>query len=151
MNIISLSKGLQATVYSAKNSGVCAAFLSNVHSKQDATVRFNGVSYNLPAWSVSILPVCKKVVYNTARISIQTSLMGMEQVSMESLHPVGTSSGDRGKISVNWSWHKEDVAIWGENEFSAHGLLEQLSTVLDKSDYLWYTTRYSEPVINFFI
>lgn len=68
---------------------------------------------------------------------------------MKSLHPVGTSSGDRGKIFVNWSRHKEYVGIWGENKFSAHGLLEKLSTTLDKSDYLWYTIRYFELVINF--
>jgi len=76
------------------------------------------------------------------QISTQTSLMGMELVSMESLHSVATSSGDTGKISVNWSWHREDVGIWGQDKFSARGLLEQLSTVLDKSDYLWYTIRY---------
>lgn len=83
------------------------------------------------------------------QISIHTSLMGMEQVSMESLHPIGTSSEDRGKISVNWSWHKEDVGIWGENKFSTHILLEKLNTILDKSYYLWYTIRYYELIINF--
>eukprot|EP00928_Gymnodinium_smaydae_P016376 TRINITY_DN16131_c0_g1_i1.p1 TRINITY_DN16131_c0_g1~~TRINITY_DN16131_c0_g1_i1.p1 ORF type:complete len:665 (+),score=-23.34 TRINITY_DN16131_c0_g1_i1:133-2127(+) len=145
VNTISLGQGLKATVYSTKNSGVCAAFLSNVHRKQDATVQYNGASYNLPAWSVSVLPDCKNVIYNTAKVSIQTSLMGMEQVSMESLHPVATSSGDTGKVSVYWSWHKEDVGIWGQDKFSARGLLEQLSTVLDKSDYLWYTISVNIP------
>ena len=82
------------------------------------------------------------------QISTQTSQMGMEQVSMESLHPIATSSGDTGKI---WSWHKEDVGIWGQGKFSAQGLLEQLSTALDKSDYLWYAIRYYEPVIKFYI
>ena len=66
---IKFALNMQATVYSAKNSGVCVTFLSNVHSKQDATVRFNGVSYNLPAWSVSVFPDCKNVIYNTARVS----------------------------------------------------------------------------------
>jgi len=66
---IKLTLNMQATVYSVKNSGVCAAFLSNVNSKQDATVQFSGASYNLPAWSVSVLPDCKNVVYNTAKVS----------------------------------------------------------------------------------
>ena len=77
--------------------------------------------------------------------------MGMEQVSMEFLHSVATSSEDTGNLSTKWSWHKEDVGIWGQGKFSAQGLLEQLSTALDKSDYLWYAIRYYEPVINFCI
>ena len=68
--------------------------------------------------------------------------MGMEQVSMDFLHSVATSSEDTRNLSTNWSWHKEDVGIWGQDSFSAQGLLEQLNTVLDKSDYLWYTIRY---------
>ncbi|CAL5436193.1 unnamed protein product [Camellia sinensis] len=48
-------------------SGLCTAFLANVDSQSDAIVNFNGNSYNLPAWSVSILPDCKNVVLNTAK------------------------------------------------------------------------------------
>ena len=69
--------------------------------------------------------------------------MGMEQVSMEFLYSVETSSRDTGNLSTRWSWSKEYVGIWGQDHFSAQGLLEQLSTVLDKSDYLWYTIRYA--------
>ena len=68
--------------------------------------------------------------------------MGMEQVSMKSLHSVATSSGDTGNLSTSWSWSKKDVGIWGQDHFSTHGLLEHLNTILDKSDYLWYTIRY---------
>jgi len=138
VNTTLLGKHLEATVYS-KGSSLCAAFLSNKGLNHAATVQFNGNTYQLPAWSVSILPDCKNVVFNTAKVSVQTSLMGMEQVSTQSLHPAAASNVDTGNLSTNWSWHKEDVGIWGKDHFSAQGLLEQLYTVLDKSDFLWYT------------
>lgn len=34
----------------------------------DAVVTFNGNSYHVPAWSVSILPDCKTVVFNSAQV-----------------------------------------------------------------------------------
>ncbi|KAK4347099.1 hypothetical protein RND71_033438 [Anisodus tanguticus] len=51
-----------------KTSNDCAAFLANYGSSSDANVTFNGKSYFLPAWSVSILPDCKNVIFNTAKI-----------------------------------------------------------------------------------
>ena len=43
--------------------------------------------------------------------------------------------------SSEWSWYKETVGVWGNNSFVAPGLLEQINTTKDTSDYLWYTTR----------
>lgn len=51
------------------SSGACAAFLANINT-QDATVKFNGMTYQLPGWSVSILPDCKNVAFNTAQVHI---------------------------------------------------------------------------------
>lgn len=48
----------------------CAAFISNLNDTFDANVTFNGNTFNLPAWSVSILPDCKNVIFNTARVSV---------------------------------------------------------------------------------
>ncbi|XP_057839165.2 beta-galactosidase 8 isoform X2 [Cryptomeria japonica] len=140
MHSISFGHDLQATVYSVNSSGICAAFLSNTHPRKDATVQFNGKSYYLPAWSVSILPDCKHAVFNTAKISTQTSSMAMEKVGLESLLPAETetSSSDT-KPSINWSWHKEPIGIRSGENFSSNGLLEQLYTAKDKSDFLWYT------------
>lgn len=59
----------QATVYKTE-SGLCSAFLANWDTKTDATVNFNGNSYHLPAWSVNILPDCKNVVLNTAKVCL---------------------------------------------------------------------------------
>lgn len=49
-------------------SGDCSAFLSNYDSKSAATVLFNNMHYNLPPWSVSILPDCRNAVFNTAKV-----------------------------------------------------------------------------------
>jgi hypothetical protein len=58
---------LQADVYTDQSGG-CVAFLSNVDSEKDKVVTFQSRSYDLPAWSVSILPDCKNVAFNTAKV-----------------------------------------------------------------------------------
>lgn len=57
----------QADVYT-DSSGACAAFIANTNNKTDKIVEFRNASYHLPAWSVSILPDCKNVVFNTAKV-----------------------------------------------------------------------------------
>ncbi|KAL6575903.1 hypothetical protein OROHE_000374 [Orobanche hederae] len=53
---------LEASDYKS-GSGSCSAYLANFGSSFDANVTFNG----LPAWSVSFLPDCKNVFFNTAK------------------------------------------------------------------------------------
>lgn len=62
-----VSSFIQSSVF--KSSGACAAFLGNFGQTTHANVTFNGMQYDLPPWSISILPDCKTVVYNTARVS----------------------------------------------------------------------------------
>lgn len=57
----------QADVYT-DSSGSCAAFLSNSDDKNDKKAVFRNTSYDLPAWSVSILPDCKNAVFNSAKV-----------------------------------------------------------------------------------
>lgn len=59
---------IQAHVFRSK-SGSCAAFLANYDQHSFATVSFANRHYNLPPWSISILPDCKNTVFNTARVS----------------------------------------------------------------------------------
>ncbi|KAJ8438366.1 hypothetical protein Cgig2_027351 [Carnegiea gigantea] len=65
---LSLGHLLEANVYT-DSSGICAAFISNAGNKTGAVVEFRSKMYHLLAWSVSILPDCKNVVYNTAKVS----------------------------------------------------------------------------------
>ena len=57
----------QAYVFKSKN-GACAAFLSNYHTNSAVKVRFSGRHYDLPAWSISILPDCRTAIFNTATV-----------------------------------------------------------------------------------
>ena len=59
---------LQARFYEQPGTKVCAAFLASNNSKEAETVKFMGQEYYLPARSISILPDCKNVVYNTMTV-----------------------------------------------------------------------------------
>ncbi|XP_023918924.1 beta-galactosidase 8 [Quercus suber] len=129
--VTSLGPNLEAAVY--KTGSKCAAFLANVGTQSDATVKFNGNSYRLPAWSVSILPDCKNVVLNTAKINSATMVPSFIHQSLNS--NVDSSEA----IGSDWSWINEPVGISLDSAFVKLGLLEQINTTADKSDYLWYS------------
>ncbi|CAL5377126.1 unnamed protein product [Camellia sinensis] len=115
----------QAHVFSSE-SGDCAAFLSNYHLETTSRVTFRGVHYDLPPWSISILPDCKNVVFNTAKVGVQTSQMQMLPTNAELL---------------SWETFSEDISSADEDsKITVVGLLEQLNVTRDTSDYLWYMT-----------
>ncbi|KAL5072354.1 hypothetical protein RYX36_011338 [Vicia faba] len=74
--VTSLGTYQQAHVFSAGTAG-CAAFLANYHVQSAATVVFNNKHYDLPPWSISILPDCKTSVFNTAKISPGVWFIGL--------------------------------------------------------------------------
>jgi hypothetical protein len=45
-------------------------------------------------------------------------------------------------LGSSWSWIYEPVGISKNDAFVKPGLLEQINTTADKSDYLWYSLRY---------
>ncbi|KAK8707102.1 hypothetical protein V6N13_058167 [Hibiscus sabdariffa] len=51
----------------------CAAFLANYDTKYSVNVTFGNAQYELPRWSISILPYCKTTVFNTARLGAKSS------------------------------------------------------------------------------
>ncbi|KAG5566745.1 hypothetical protein RHGRI_002326 [Rhododendron griersonianum] len=130
--ISSLGSNLEASVYKT-GSGLCAAFLANIDTQSDATVNFNGNSYQLPPWSVSILPDCKNVVLNTAKINSATTIPKF--VRQSSSNAIDASGG----FLAGWSWFNEPVGISSSNAVTKPGLLEQINTTADESDYLWYS------------
>uniref|UniRef100_A0A0A0LGB3 beta-galactosidase n=1 Tax=Cucumis sativus TaxID=3659 RepID=A0A0A0LGB3_CUCSA len=115
----------EAHVFKSK-SGACAAFLSNYNPRSYATVAFGNMHYNIPPWSISILPDCKNTVFNTARVGAQTAIMKMSPVPMHE--------------SFSWQAYNEEPASYNEKAFTTVGLLEQINTTRDATDYLWYTT-----------
>ncbi|XP_042042669.1 beta-galactosidase 3-like [Salvia splendens] len=115
----------QAHIFTSK-SGHCTAFLSNYHWDASARVTFNKMHYDLPPWSISILPDCKTVAFNTATMRSKTSLPQMLPTNVQ---------------MVSWETFNEDISS-SDNDarITVVGLLEQLNVTRDASDYLWYTT-----------
>ncbi|CBI17431.3 hypothetical protein VitviT2T_005599 [Vitis vinifera] len=124
--VSSLGSFQQAHVYSS-DAGDCAAFLSNYDTKSSARVMFNNMHYNLPPWSISILPDCRNAVFNTAKVGVQTAHMEMLPTNAEML---------------SWESYDEDISSLDDSStFTTLGLLEQINVTRDASDYLWYITR----------
>lgn len=59
---------MQVRTFEKPESNICAAFITNNHSTEAATISFRGSNYFLPAHSISVLPDCKTVVYNTQSV-----------------------------------------------------------------------------------
>ncbi|XP_010521248.1 PREDICTED: beta-galactosidase 10 [Tarenaya hassleriana] len=126
---VSLGPSLEADVYT-DSSGACAAFLSNTGNKTDMTVVFRNASYHLPAWSVSVLPDCKNVVFNTAKVTSQTSKVEMLPEDLK----------QNGKKDLEWQVFTEKPGLWGEADFVKNELVDHINATKDTTDYLWYTT-----------
>ncbi|XP_076914228.1 beta-galactosidase 3-like [Bidens hawaiensis] len=121
----SLGSYEQAHVFSSTTGG-CAAFLANYHINSSATVRFRNNHYDLPPWSISILPDCKNVAFNTAQVGSKTSVVSWLPTNVNKL---------------DWQTFSEDVSsVDSDSKMTVFGLLDQLSVTRDASDYLWYST-----------
>ncbi|KAF6168119.1 hypothetical protein GIB67_011504 [Kingdonia uniflora] len=113
---------LIAHVYKYQLGG-CAAFLVNYNSDSFARVAFGVMHYSLPPWSISILPDYKNTVFNTARVSSQSSQKKMVPV----------------QDVFSWQSYNEEAATYNDNLNTLIGLLEQINTTRDVTDYLWYS------------
>ncbi|CAN6439391.1 unnamed protein product [Victoria cruziana] len=122
--VTNLGSFQQAHVFSSESGG-CAAFLTNTDPKLTARVFFNNMHYYLPPWSTSILPDCRNVVFNTAKVGVQTSKVQMS---------LGSSR------SLSWETYDENINSYEDNSITMVGLLEQINVTRDASDYLWYKT-----------
>uniref|UniRef100_A0A0D3EQH4 Beta-galactosidase n=1 Tax=Oryza barthii TaxID=65489 RepID=A0A0D3EQH4_9ORYZ len=120
--VTSLGNAQKSSVFRS-STGACAAFLDNKDKVSYARVAFNGMHYDLPPWSISILPDCKTTVFNTARVGSQISQMKMEWAG-----------------GFAWQSYNEEINSFGEDPFTTVGLLEQINVTRDNTDYLWYTT-----------
>ncbi|KAL6515520.1 hypothetical protein OROHE_018554 [Orobanche hederae] len=122
---LSLGTLQEAYVYSG-DKGECAAFLVNTDVRNNAEVRFLNRTYRLPFKSISILPDCKTVAFNTAKVSTQFSTRSRQPA-------VKLDSPER------WEEYNEVVPVFDDPSLKSDLLLEQMSTTKDASDYLWYT------------
>eukprot|EP01018_Ginkgo_biloba_P019618 Gb_41532 [translate_table: standard] len=143
---LSLGASQEVHIYS-DGSGICAAFLANTDEEHDVDVNFQNISYHLPAWSVSILPDCKNVAFNTAKVGTQTSSIEMQPTDLKLLLFEDKSNG-----VVQWETFEEEIGIWGDTAFTTNGFIDHINTTKDTTDYLWYTISVEvdekEPLFN---
>ncbi|GAB2277284.1 Beta-galactosidase 10 [Dionaea muscipula] len=135
--LVSLGPLQEADVF-VDSSGACAAFLANMDDKNDTVVEFRNTSYNLPAWSVSILPDCKNVVFNTAKVGVHTSIV---QMVPENLEPSVAYPKKDFKV-LQWEVFEEKAGLWTNPDFSRIGFIDHINTTKDKTDYLWLVTSF---------
>ncbi|KAJ8447879.1 hypothetical protein Cgig2_012014 [Carnegiea gigantea] len=126
---------MQVYVFEAESS--CAAFLVNYDFRREATVLFRNSSYTLPPKSISILPDCKTVAFNTAKASLLELLFVSAQYNTRSM--VTSIKFDS---EEQWKEFRETVPLFDDKLLQSNRLLDQISTAKDMSDYLWYTSRF---------
>ncbi|KAK8535407.1 hypothetical protein V6N13_081542 [Hibiscus sabdariffa] len=118
-----LGRNQEAHVFRSRST--CAAFLANYDAEYSVKVKFGNGQYDLPRWSISILPDCKTVVFNTARV-------GIAPRSQPAMVPVNSS--------FSWQSYNEQSPTADQDVFVHNGLWEQIYLTRDASDYLWYMT-----------
>ncbi|MBA0568081.1 hypothetical protein Golob_005598 [Gossypium lobatum] len=122
--VTSLGSNQEAHVFKSK-SGACAAFLANYDTKYSVEVTFGSAHYELPRWSITILPDCKTAVFNTARLGAQSSEKKMVLAN----------------TAFSWQSYNEESPSADDQDVTVHdGLWEQIYITRDATDYLWYMT-----------
>jgi len=113
-----------------KKANLCAAILVN-QDKCESTVQFRNSSYRLSPKSVSVLPDCKNVAFNTAKVNAQYNTRTRKA---------------RQNLSSPQMWEEftETVPSFSETSIRSESLLEHMNTTQDTSDYLWQTTRFQQ-------
>ncbi|GAA0143573.1 galactosidase [Lithospermum erythrorhizon] len=117
---------IEITTWEKPGTKICAAFLANNNTDVDLAVNFRGVNFVLPSESVSILPDCKTVVYNTQQIVGQHNSRNME--------PSATAS------NLKWEVYQERVPSINDLKRKSESPLELYSFTRDTTDYAWYST-----------
>ncbi|XP_042758061.1 beta-galactosidase 15 [Lactuca sativa] len=124
-----MGNSVSASIYQSNDGTGC--FLSNTNTTSDARVSFQGAIYDIPAWSVSVLPDCKNEVYNTAKVNTETWVIEKK-----------ANQTEQEPVPLKWAWRHEnidDTVIKGKGDKSASKLMDQ-KAANDVSDYLWYMT-----------
>ncbi|KAF2532781.1 hypothetical protein F2Q70_00033641 [Brassica cretica] len=120
-----LGPDTEVRYYEQPGTNVCAAFLANNNTREPNTVKFKGQKFVLPSRSISILPDCKTVVYNTAQIVAQHSWRNFVK-------------SEKNSKGLKFDMYSENVPSKVEGDTLIPGELYYLTK--DKTDYAWYTT-----------
>ncbi|KAK8626720.1 hypothetical protein V6N13_134352 [Hibiscus sabdariffa] len=121
-----LGHGLEARVWQQAGTSTCAAFLANNDTTAPVTVHFKGGEYYLPPNSISVLPDCKTMVYNSHMITAQHNARNVV----------------RSKVTdkIEWKMYKEALPSQFTNK--APEPQEFYHLTKDTTDYVWYSTSF---------
>ncbi|XP_015581880.2 beta-galactosidase 13-like [Ricinus communis] len=120
-----LGEDQEARFYEQPGSKLCAAFLTNNDSRSGQTVEFRGREYHLPPRSISVLPDCKTVVYNTMTIVSQHNARNFEKSK---------------KANKKLKWEMAPEVIPTQLKVTSKVPMELYGLTKDVTDYAWYTT-----------
>ncbi|GAB2267879.1 hypothetical protein Dimus_002855 [Dionaea muscipula] len=127
------SAQLQSMVYEKPEQGICAAFLKNSDSHVAHTIKFRGKDYFLPKKSITILPDCQTIVFNTDQIVSQHSARYFTKPEV---------------TNKNLKWEMTTETIPKEGSYYHRKPVEQYAMAKDASDYLWYTTSIELDILD---
>ncbi|KAL0543715.1 hypothetical protein IC582_018819 [Cucumis melo] len=152
------------TDYGHSTTGKSSCFIGNAENG-DRNVTFGDRTYNIPGWSVGILPDCKSEVYNTAEVmnSLISSITIISFFAIQSclfdesmnIYQVNTQttiiekvSSQRTNKGFKWQWRSEKIEHMTYEDrvdgsvITANRLLDRKVVTNDASDYLWYLTGF---------
>lgn len=143
--------GVNIEAHQFRKNDICLTFISNTDSRNDRKLIFEGLSAEVPAWSVSLYDGCTNLtfLYNTAQIISAEVKYRMESVSaggdFSSLESPTNISQDH---LYEYYWRDEPKSL---NEDPRHGIvskspLEAVNLTSDKTDYTMYSTRIDGPL-----
>ncbi|KAI5402303.1 beta-galactosidase 13 [Lathyrus oleraceus] len=118
----------EVRMFEKKDANICAAFITNNHTTEAATISFRGSNYFLPAHSISVLPDCKTVVFNTQSIVSQHNSRNFVKSAVAN--------------NLKWEVFSEPIQNVKKVPPTQKLPAELYSMLKDTTDYGWFTTSF---------
>lgn len=81
-------------------------------------------------------------------LQINSQVLSSQMTYLQSSTEASDDSFVAPELAVSgWSYAIEPVGITKDNSLTKPGLMEQINTTADASDFLWYSTRYCTYII----
>ena len=154
---------MQIRVFEKHENNLCVAFLTNNHSKIETTLNFRGKEFYLPAHSISVLPDCKTVVFNTQHVTnFLHSSIAFQNIICQEIYPlprkkvlivlhcliqIVSQHSSRNFVRSqtanhhNWEMFSETIPTVKQQPVDSKFPQELYTLLKDTTDYGWYTTR----------